>query len=266
VSGNQFDETSVHAAADSLQQAEHSRSPMPKLSERHGGMSAADAYAVQAEIVRRRLVQGACVVGYKIGLTSAAMRRMMRVDTPDYGHLLDDMFVLEPVPIQAGTLVQPRVEPELAFVLGDDLPARRITVADVWRATAFVMPCLEIIDSRYTGWQITFVDTVADNASSARVVLGGVPRQPAELAELAGLGVVLRVNGLIVETGALGAVMGNPANAVAWLASELAAHGVTLRAGDVVLSGSPTRAVDVRAGDHIEAAVENIGTVTARFA
>jgi 2-keto-4-pentenoate hydratase len=228
-------------------------------------MNAADAYVVQAETLRRRTAQGATVVGYKIGLTSAAMRRMMRVDTPDYGHLLDDMFVLEPVPMQAATLVQPRVEPELAFVLGHDLPMRRITVAEVWRATAFVLPCLEVIDSRFTGWQITFVDTVADNASSARVVLGGVPRRPARLPELAGLGVVLRVNGLIVETGALGAVMGNPANAVAWLAGELAAHGVALRAGNVVLSGSPTRAVDVRSGDHVEATVESIGTVTARF-
>lgn len=265
MTGAPFDEVRIRAAADTLQEAERSRSPVSRLSEQYPGMSATDAYAVQAETIKRRRATGADVVGYKIGLTSAAMRRMMQVDTPDYGHLVDDMLVLEPVPVETGTLVQPRVEPELAFVLGRDLPSRRISVADVWRATAFVMPCLEIIDSRYTDWQITFVDTVADNASSARVILGGTPQQPAGLPELTGLGVVMRVNGRVVETGALGAVMGNPVNAVAWLASELASHGVALRAGDVVLSGSPTRAVDVRAGDHVEATVQGIGTVTGRF-
>jgi 2-keto-4-pentenoate hydratase len=253
-------------AADQLQAAERACSPITPLSVQFPDLDAAGAYAVQAEVVTRRRAAGAVVGGYKIGLTSAAMRTMMHVEIPDYGHLLDDMFVSEAVPVMTAELVQPRVEPELAFVLERDLPARRITVADVWRATAFVLPCVEIIDSRYTGWQITFVDTVADNASSARVVLGGTPRRPADLLDLAGLGVVLRVNGQVSETGALGAVMGNPANAVAWLASDLAAHGVRLHGGDVVLSGSPTRAVDVQAGDHVEASIENIGTVVGRFA
>lgn len=255
----------VSEAADLLEEAEDTQSTTSQLSQRYPHITVADAYAVQAENVGRRKAQGARVVGYKIGLTSLAMQKMMNVDTPDYGHLLDDMVVPESLPIDTSTLVQPRVEPELAFVLGSDMPLRPITVADVWRATAFVMPCVEVIDSRYAGWQITFEDTVADNASSARVVLGGSPCAPTALPNLAGLGVVLRVRGHVVETGALGAVMGNPVNAVAWLATELATHGVAMRAGDLVLSGSPTRAVDVKAGDHVEATIEGIGTITARF-
>jgi 2-keto-4-pentenoate hydratase len=255
----------IQEAATVLTAAGVSRTPTAQLSTRYPQMGVPDAYAVQAHNVGARRAQGARVIGYKIGLTSAAMQQMMGVETPDYGHLLDDMFIAEPTPIDTATLVQPRVEPELAFVLATDLPLRRVTVADVWRATAFVMPCLEVIDSRYSGWQITFVDTVADNASSALVVLGGAPCAPTAVPNLAGLGVVLRVNGQVMETGALGAVMGNPANAVAWLASELASHGVAMHAGDVVLSGSPTRAVDVGAGDHVEASIEGIGTITARF-
>jgi len=260
-----IDNAVVQEAADLLQTAEGTQSPTSQLSQRYPNMSVSDAYAVQAENIGRREAKGARIVGYKIGLTSVAMQKMMNVDTPDYGHLLDDMVIPEAVPIDTTALVQPRVEPELAFILGSDLPMRPITVADVWRATAFVMPCLEVIDSRYAGWQITFEDTVADNASSARVVLGGSPCAPAVLPNLAGRGVVLRVRGHVVETGALGAVMGNPVNAVAWLATELAAHGVAMRAGDIVLSGSPTRAVDVKAGDHVEATFEGIGTITARF-
>lgn len=262
--GRVLGDEEVREAADRLLGAERSGKPIGQLSQAHPGMSVGDAYAVQREGIRRRLAAGAVVRGYKIGLTSAAMQRMMDVDEPDYGHLLDDMFVLETVPLPAGALLQPRVEPELAFVLGRDLPEGGITVADVLRCTDFLLPCLEIIDSRYDGWRITLPDTVADNASSARVVLGGVPCSLRGL-DLAALGVVLRVNGRIVESGASGAVLGNPVNAVVWLANALAGHGVRLVAGDVVLSGSATRAVDVRPGDHVEAVTEDLGAVRTRF-
>ncbi|MFD1539801.1 2-keto-4-pentenoate hydratase [Nonomuraea guangzhouensis] len=262
--GRMLDGEQVREAADRLMGAERIGKPIGQLSQAHPGMTVDDAYAVQREGIRRRMDAGAVVRGYKIGLTSVAMQRMMGVDEPDYGHLLDDMFVLETVPVRTGELLQPRVEPELAFVLGHDLPEGRVTVADVLRCTDFVLPCLEIIDSRYDAWRITLPDTVADNASSARVVLGGVPRSLRGL-DLAALGVVLRVNGQIVESGASGAVLGNPVNAVAWLANALAGHDVRLKTGDVVLSGSATRAVDVHPGDHVEAVAEDLGAVRTRF-
>jgi 2-keto-4-pentenoate hydratase len=204
------------------------------------------------------------VRGHKVGLSSRAMQRMMAVHEPDYGHLLDDMFVFENSDVDAAQFLVPRVEVEVAFVLKHPLPAPGCTAADVLRATDFVCPAIEIIDSRFRGWQIEICDTIADNASSARVVLGGRPTRLDRIDPRL-IGVVLRLNGEVVGTGASGAVLGNPVTAVAWLANKVHAFGVTLEPGNVILPGSCTRAFDVAAGTTARAEFDQLGHVTVRF-
>jgi 2-keto-4-pentenoate hydratase len=193
------------------------------------------------------------------------MQQMLGVDEPDYGHLLDNMFVAKGGVVPAGDLCQPRVEFELAFVLGAALPAPGCTFADVLRATAYVTPAIEIIDSRIRDWKIALCDTIADNASSARVVLGGRAAGVTDV-DLRLLGVLGWKNGELVETGASGAVLGNPATAVAWLANKLHELGGRLEPGHVVMPGSCTRAIPVEAGDVITAEFAQLGALTVSFA
>jgi 2-keto-4-pentenoate hydratase len=252
------------AAADALAAAERDRKPVARLTETYPHIEVADAYEIQRLQIADKLATGRIVRGHKAGLSSKAMQRMMGVDEPDYGHLLDDMFVFEGEAVPMDTLCQPRVEFEVAFVLGGELPAPGCTVADVLRVTEFVSPAIEIIDSRFDGWNITLCDTIADNASSARVVLGGRRVPPSEI-DLRLIGVVASRNGEIVDTGASGAVLGNPATAVAWLANKLHDFGVRLQAGHIVMPGSCTRAHDVAAGDSVTAEFAHLGAVTIRF-
>lgn len=252
-------------AATALSAAEASARPIAKLSDTFEGIEVADAYAIQLLQIEQKLAAGRIVRGHKAGLSSRAMQKMMGVDEPDYGHLLDDMFVAEGDTIATDSLCQPRVEFEVAFVLGAPLPAPGCTVADVLRATEFVAPAIEIIDSRFDGWDITLCDTIADNASSARVVLGG-RRVPIDDLDLRTIGVVVSRNGELIDTGAAGAVLGNPATAVAWLANKLHTFGVTLEPGHIVLPGSCTRAHDVTAGDVVLAEFAELGPVSVRFA
>jgi 2-keto-4-pentenoate hydratase len=251
-------------AADLLWEADREHRPIPPLSETFAGLDVADAYEIQLVNIGRRLDGGAVVRGHKVGLSAKAMQDMMGVSEPDYGHLLDDMFVFEGDRVGTERLCAPRVEVEVAFVLGESLPAPGCSVADVLRATTFVLPAIEIIDSRIAGWRITLPDTIADNASSAKIVLGGRPT-PLAAVDVRTVGAVLRRNGEIVETGAAGAVLGNPATAVAWLANTVHASGVTLDAGHVILPGSCTRAVDVAAGDVIRADFDGLGHVSVTF-
>jgi 2-keto-4-pentenoate hydratase len=223
-----------------------------------------DAYEIQLLNIRRRVNAGATVRGHKVGLSARAMQQMMGVDEPDYGHLLDDMFVFESDAVETTRLCRPRVEVEVAFVLGAPLAGPGCTVADVLAATAFVVPAIEIIDSRIRDWKISLPDTVADNASSGRVVLGGRRTSVADL-DLRTIGAVLRRNSEIVETGAAGAVLGNPATAVAWLANKVHTFGVVLDVGPVVMPGSCTRAVDVSPDDVIRADFDQLGHVTVSF-
>jgi 2-keto-4-pentenoate hydratase len=252
------------AAADALAAAERDRATIARLTETYPAIEVADAYEIQRLQIATKLREGRIVRGYKAGLSSKAMQRMMGVDEPDYGHLLDDMFVFETESVATSELCQPRVEFEVAFVLRDALPSRGCTVADVLRSTAFVCPSIEIIDSRFDGWNITLCDTIADNASSARVVLGGRMMPPEDI-DLRLIGVVVSKNGEVIDTGASGAVLGNPATAVAWLANKLGTFGVELSAGHVVMPGSCTRAHDVAAGDSIVAEFAHLGAVTVRF-
>ena len=251
-------------AAETLARAERERRSIRPLTETHPSIDVVDAYEIQLHQIREKVAAGASVRGHKVGLSSKAMQTMMGVSEPDYGHLLDTMFVDEGVDVAVEQLCYPRVEIEVAFVLGRPLSGPGCTVADALAATAFVAPAIEIIDSRIDDWKIKLPDTIADNASSARIVLGA-KRTPLDSVELRTLGAVLRKNGEVVETGAAGAVLGNPAIAVAWLANKVHQFGVQLGAGHVILPGACTRAIDVGKGDVIRGDFDALGPVSVRF-
>jgi 2-keto-4-pentenoate hydratase len=259
-----IDNSDRQAVADALMAAERDRVPIDPPTGTWPGLDATDAYEIQLLNARARLERGGTVRGHKVGLTSRAMQQMLSVDEPDYGHLFHDMFVVEGDALEAAALCHPRVEIEVAFVLEEALEGPGITVPDVLRSTAFVLPAIEVIDSRVRDWKITLPDTIADNASSARVVLGGKPTLLSAV-DVRLLGGILRRRGEIVETGAAGAVLGNPATAVAWLANKLADFGGTLEAGHIVMPGACARAVDVEAGDSIRAEFDQLGGVEVRF-
>lgn len=250
--------------AERLAVAESTRSPIGPLVENQPDMDVVDAYEIQLMNIRRRLEGGARIVGHKVGLSSLAMQQMMGVDEPDYGHLLADMEVYEDVPVAASRYCFPRVEVEVAFVLGADLPGEGCTVSDVLAATAYVAPSIELIDSRITDWKIGLSDTIADNASSAGFVLGKERVQPSEI-DLLTIDAVLYRGGESIAEGRSDAVLGNPVTAVSWLARKVAGFGVRLKAGDIVLPGSCTRAIDAHAGDRFRAEFAGLGTVSLDF-
>ncbi|MCL6626236.1 MAG: fumarylacetoacetate hydrolase family protein [Alicyclobacillus shizuokensis] len=245
--------------ADTLWEAERYGRPIAPLTAEHPNLTQEQAYQIQIRNIQRKRTYGDEVVGYKVGLTSRPMQEMLGVHQPDFGHLLRSM--------RYGTgqvvdfpLLQPKVEAELAFVLRSDLDGRDVTVQDVLAATDYVLPAIEIIDSRIADWRIQLADTIADNASSGCFALGEMAT-PVTGRNLAGVGGVLRVNGEIVQTGAGAAVLGHPARAVAWLANTLTSLGTTMRAGDVVLSGAISAAVPVRPGDRVSVSFGRLGRV-----
>ena len=256
--------SSVDKAAAALLDAYATRTAIAPLTVTYPDITLADAYAIQLAQVDRWTGGGVVVKGHKVGLTSAAMQRQLGVDQPDYGHLTGSMFHLDSAPIDTGRFLQPRIEPEIAFVLGRPLSGPGVTAAQAVSAVDFVLPALEIIDSRIADWKITLADTIADNASSGGVVLGTRPVRLDAL-DLAMSGCLLHKNGLLEQTGAGGAVLGSPVNALVWLANTLGERGVTLEAGHVVLPGSITAAIPVAAGDTVTAAFAGVGSVTARF-
>lgn len=250
--------------ARALAAAEATRTPIPPPRETWPGLDVVDAYEVQLRNIRRRLTNGATIRGHKVGLSSVAMQQMMGVDEPDYGHLLSDMECLEGTPISAGAYCTPRVEVEVAFILGETLPGEGCTEQDVLRATKWVAPSIELIDSRIQNWNIRIGDTIADNASSAGYILGAKRVRPGDI-DLKTIDARLRCNGEQVAEGRSDAVLGNPVTAVAWLARKVASFGVTLEAGHVILPGSVHRAVDARPGDAFEAEFDGLGTVRLNF-
>lgn len=250
--------------ARALRGAESSRKPIPPLATRWPEVGIADAYEIQRRNIQLRVGDGAAIRGHKVGLSSRAMQDMMGVHEPDYGHLLDDMFVFESHGVATEELIQPRVEIEVAFVLGSPLPVRGCNAADVVRATEFILPAIEIIDSRIADWKIGIVDTIADNASSAKVVLGGNPVRLHDV-DVRDIGASLCLNGEIVETGTAAAVLGNPVTSVAWLARTIGEYDVRLEPGHVVLPGSCTRAVPVQTGDSVRAEFDRLGHVDVSF-
>ena len=250
--------------AAALLDAYPSRKPVEPLTGRYADLTLEDAYQIQLLQVERWLAGGARVKGHKVGLTSVAMQRQMGVDSPDYGHLLDSMFWLEHEAIPAMRFVQPRVEPEVAFVLAKPLRGPGATVADAIAAVGYVLPALELIDSRIRDWKIGLADTIADNASSGGVVLGSTPA-PLSAVDLRLGGCNLHKNGELAGTGAGGAVLGSPLNSLVWLANTLGARGVALEAEHVILPGSITASIPVGAGDSVTATFGGLGSVTARF-
>jgi 2-keto-4-pentenoate hydratase len=250
--------------AASLSAAYQTREPIDPPSKEPGGLSVEDAYEVQRLQVEEWVGSGRVVRGHKVGLTSVAMQAMMGVDQPDYGHLMDDMFYPEGSPVPLGTFLQPRVEPEVALVLGRSLAGPGVTVVDALRAVDLVLPALELIDSRVRDWQIGLADTIADNASSGGVVLGSRALQP-DSVDLRLIGVNLYRNGSLEATGAGGAALGSPVVALAWLANTLGSLGVVLEEGEVVLPGSCTKALTVAPGDVVTANFGGLGSVTAVF-
>jgi 2-keto-4-pentenoate hydratase len=259
-----MDESRMKTLADMLLAAEMSRKPILPLTESNRGITVDEAYRVQLHIMEMKKSAGQVVVGKKIGITSRAMQAMLGVNEPDYGHILDGMVVAEGETIRTADLIQPRIEGEIAFVLKEDLEGPGVTLADVIRSSAGVIPALEVIDSRIMEWKIKLPDTVADNASSARIVLGGKITLVLGL-DLRTVGMVLEKNGEIAATAAGAAVLGHPAQAVAWLANKLAVYKIPLSKGEVILSGSLTAAVPVAAGDFIRADFGLLGDVKIKF-
>ena len=250
-------------AAD-LAEAERTRVPIGPLTAAHPEIDVVDAYEIQLINIRRRVAGGARIVGHKVGLSSEAMQQMMGVDEPDYGHLLAEMEVFSDRPVRAAHYLYPRVEVEVGFILADDLPGEGCTEDDVLAATAAYAPAIELIDTRITEWKIGLCDTIADNASSAGFVLGPERVSPKDV-DICGIDAVLTRNGEVVAQGRSDAVLGNPVTAVAWLARKVDSFGVRLKAGDIVLPGSCTRAIDVRAGDDFVAEFAGLGSVRLSF-
>jgi 2-keto-4-pentenoate hydratase len=260
-----MDADSVAKAAGVLLDAYASRTPVPPLTATYPEISVDDAYAIQRAQVAAWTSAGRRVKGHKVGLTSAAMQRQMNVNQPDFGVLLDSMFLPEGVTADSTRFLQPRAEPEIAFVLKSPLHGPGVTVAEAVAAVDFVLPALEIIDSRIADWKITLPDTIADNASSGGLVLGSRPARP-ESIDLALTGCLLHRNGRLIDTGAGGAVLGgSPVNALVWLANVLGERGVGLEAGHVILPGSITAAIPIAPGDTISATFDRIGTVSITF-
>jgi len=243
--------------ADLLRVAEQKREPIPPLVDTSPDLDVTDAYEIQLINIRRRLPD-APIVGHKVGLSSKAMQQMMGVDEPDYGHLLADMRLEEGTPVPASRYCYPRVEVEVGFILGEDLPGGGCTEQDVIAATEAVVPSIELIDSRIRDWKISLPDTIADNASSAGFALGAARLAPDQV-DLRAIDAVLVRNGEEVAQGRSDAVLGDPVIAVAWLARKVADFGVRLRAGNVILPGSCTRAIDARPGDEFTATFSHEG-------
>lgn len=251
-------------AAQSLYQAMNDGKLLPPLRDSYPGMSAEDAYAIQAINTERRISHGRRIVGRKIGLTSLAVQRQLDVDQPDFGTLFDDMSFGDAESIPLSMLHQPKVEAEIGFVLGRDLDMEQPTHQEVLQAVDYVVPTLEIVGSRIADWNIKFVDTVADNASSGAYVLGSTPISLRGL-DLSLAGMCLSRRGELVSTGAGGACLGNPLNAVVWLARAMSRLGTPLRAGELVLSGALGPMVAVRAGDVFECHISGVGSVRTEF-
>lgn len=255
----------IASLTDRVESAQLNAKPIPKLTDEYPAMTLADAYAVQLELRRRWLAQGRRQVGWKAGLTSKAKMLQMGVDVPAIGFLLEDTERDENVPVPTEDLIHPRVECEVAFVTKSPLAGADCTREDVLAATAYVLPAIEIIDSRFSGFKFDLPSVVADNSSSARYVAGSRKLQPSEL-NLCALKVVMEKNGEVAATGTSAAVMGHPADAVALLVKVLHELGEQLPAGSFVMSGGITEAIAVKPDDQIVARYDDLGSVSVRFA
>jgi 2-oxo-hept-3-ene-1,7-dioate hydratase len=264
-------EEDIRRAAQRLDQAEKTRQPIRQFSIEFPGITIEDAYAIQRAWIAIKTAAGRTIKGHKIGLTSKAMQAAVGIAEPDLGVLLDDMFFADGAEIPAGRFIGPRLEVELAFVLKQRLARPECRIFDVLNATDFVVPALEILDSRVqmvdpqTKSTRKIMDTIADNAADAGIVMGGRPFRPLDV-DLRWISALFYRNGEIEETGVSAAVLNHPANGIAWLANRLAPHGVPLEPGQVILSGSFVRPVHARSGDTFHADYGPFGSVSCHFA
>jgi 2-keto-4-pentenoate hydratase len=254
----------VHGLAARLLAAEAACAPIDPIAAELDSKNVASAYAVQAEVTRRGLANGRRLVGRKIGLTSKAVQQQLGVDQPDYGALFADMEVATGGEVRGAKLIQPRIEAEIAIVLDRDLHEPDVTMGELMRAVAYTVPALEIVDSRIRDWKITILDTVADNGSSARFVLGAAPKRLSDI-DLEACGMMMTRNGAIVSVGCGAACLGHPLKAALWLARSMAAGGEPLRAGSVVLTGALGPVSPAAAGEFYEARISGFAPVNVRF-
>lgn len=254
----------IAAVADELLEAKRTRTPVPLLTARYPEMTIEDSYAVQNLWQERLLGSGRRLAGHKIGLTSKAMQAATGITEPDYGVILDDMVLENGASLDWDSYTHPRIEVELAFVLGKPLSGPGCTLFDVLAATDYVVPALEILDSRIEMEGRTIVDTIADNAAMGAMVIGGTPVKPADV-DLRWVAALLYRNQAIEETGVAAGVLNHPGSGVSWLANKLAAHGTSLGAGEIILAGSFTRPLWVYKGDSVYADYGPLGTITCRF-
>jgi 2-oxo-hept-3-ene-1,7-dioate hydratase len=265
-----LDKHTVVELAQRLENAERSRAQIRQFSIEHPGMTIEDAYAIQKEWIHLKTKAGRQVKGHKIGLTSKAMQASSNISEPDYGALMDDMFFADGSAVPMSRFIVPRVEVELAFILGKPLNGPGCTIFDVLEAVDYVTPAIEIIDARIhqidpeTKVTRKVFDTISDNAAGAGLIMGGRPFKPLD-GDMRWISALLLRNGVIEESGVAAAVLNHPANGVAWLANKLAPHGVTLKAGEVILGGSFTRPVYGRAGDTFHVDYGSYGSISWQF-
>jgi len=251
-----------HEIADRLYQAERNNEPIVQITKTNSQLTLDDAYAIQLINLKKRLEEGKKITGKKIGLTSKAMQESLGVDTPDFGILYDSMEIQNNT-VKKGQILQPRVEGELAFVLKKDLKDKA-TLEDVYDATDYVVPAMEIVGSRIKDWKLTLIDTVADNASCGMYLLSDLKIDPKET-DLKEIEMSLYKNGELINSGKGSAVLDDPANAVLWLAQSLGQYGVTLNKGDVILAGALSAAIPAEPGDEFACDYGNFGNLKVRF-
>lgn len=249
--------------ASSLKEAEKTCMAIDAVSKSNPDLEIKDAYKIQLINVNKETLSGKKVTGKKIGLTSLAMQNLLGVDQPDFGHLLDYMEV-QSNKIDRSTMLQPKVEGEIAFVLKDDIQGPNVTIEDVINATDYVAAAIEIVDSRITNWKINIIDTIADNASSGRYVISDKKVNPKDM-DLKKVTMKLYKNGEKINEGVGADVLGDPAYAVAWLANTLYEYGVVLKKGEVVLSGAITAALPAESGEEYKAVFSELGDIAVRF-
>jgi len=263
-------EIQIKNEAARLNKAELDRQQVAATTTFYPDMDIADAYKIQSAWMDIKKSSGRTVSGYKIGLTSRVMQKVMGIDEPDYGMLLDDMVFENNSEIDAQAFLDPKIEVELAFFLKEKLFGDNVTIEDVMNATDHVMPALELIAARTyrvhpdTGYKRNVRDTISDNAANAGVIVGGTPIKPKEI-DLRWIGAMMMRNDIIEESGVSGAVLNHPANGVAWLAKKYTAHGIALQPGQIILAGSFTRPVEVRSGDTFNVDFHNMGSIVVHF-
>ena len=265
-----LDANQIDAAANELYQAEKNREQIDPITLSYPQLSIEDAYAIQNSWVTKKINDGEKIVGYKIGLTSRAMQNAMKIDEPDYGVLLNKMVFADGTDIDASQFCDPKIEVELAFILKDRLEGDNVSIFDVLNATDYVVPALEIIAARSrrvdpkTGYTRKIQDNIADNAANAGIIMGGRPIKPTEM-DLRWCGALLYLNGVLEETGLAAGVLNHPANGICWVAKRFAPHGIALEPGQIILAGSFTRPIAIKAGDTIHADYGPLGGIACNF-